>query len=163
MNIPAKNNHNASVFILVTVIFVLGLILLLNNRKTPDPRQSGTSTLPVSTSDSDIKEVMPPAAGGYADYDPSHLSFANEGKLVLFFNAQWCPTCRALTKDIQNNVSVIPEDVLILNTDYDSEKDLRRKYGVTYQHTLVQIDSLGNQIKKWSGSPDLRSLLDNVK
>jgi thioredoxin-related protein len=31
------------------------------------------------------------------------------------------------------------------------EKDLAKKYGITYQHTFVQIDSKGNEITKWNG------------
>jgi len=34
----------------------------------------------------------------------------------------------------------------------DKENDLRKKYGVTIQHTFVQIDENGNELAKWSGS-----------
>ncbi|RJR28345.1 thioredoxin, partial [candidate division WWE3 bacterium] len=145
------------------VLFVLGLILVLNNRKSPEIVQPISPIMSDDNGDSAAEEIMTPATGGYTNYDSSHLSFANEGKVVLFFNAKWCPTCRALTKDVQSKISEIPEDVLILSIDYDSEKELKKKYGITYQHTLVQIDSLGNQIKKWSGSPNLESLLSNIQ
>ncbi len=42
--------------------------------------------------------------------------------------------------------------MVIVSVDFDSETDLKRQYGVTLQHTFVQIDSDGNEVAKWSGS-----------
>jgi hypothetical protein len=53
--------------------------------------------------------------------------------------------------------------VSILKVDYDKETELKKKYGVTYQHTLVQVDKDGNLIKKWSGSPTLTKLVSEIK
>lgn len=101
--------------------------------------------------------------GQYAAYDASKVAFAKEGKVVLFFRASWCPSCRALDADIKKNLSQIPADVLILDVDYDKYKDLKKQYGVTYQHTLVQVDENGKMITKWSGSPELGDLLRQLK
>jgi hypothetical protein len=49
-----------------------------------------------------------------------------------------------------------------LKTDYDSNNELKKKYGVTYQHTFVQIDSNGNMITKWNGG-DIDTLKQNLK
>lgn len=70
-------------------------------------------------------------------------------KVVLFFNASWCPTCKAADKEFKS--SKIPDGVTILSVDYDLNTELRKKYGVTYQHTFVQIDGKGEIVKKWSG------------
>lgn len=101
--------------------------------------------------------------GQYITYDASKLAFAKEGKVVLFFRASWCPTCRALDADIRANLSQIPQNVLILDVDYDKYGDLKKQYGVTYQHTLVQVDAMGNMITKWSGSEGLNELMKQVK
>lgn len=101
--------------------------------------------------------------GQYITYDASKIAFAKEGKVVLFFRASWCPSCRALDADIKVNLGRIPENVLILDVDYDKYKDLKREYGVTYQHTLVQVDENGQIIAKWSGDPQLSDLLKQVK
>ncbi len=101
--------------------------------------------------------------GSYETYAPEKLAKAHEGDVVLFFRASWCPTCRTLDADIRRNVNAIPAGVTILDVDYDSFKELKAKYGVTYQHTLVQVDANGNLIAKWSGSPTLSSLLSNIK
>jgi thiol-disulfide isomerase/thioredoxin len=98
-----------------------------------------------------------PAAGTYATYSPAKVTEAT-GKTVLFFRASWCPTCRALDSDIRANVRSIPVGVQILDVDYDTATALKAKYGVTAQHTLVQVDKAGAQLKKWSGSPALADL-----
>jgi len=101
--------------------------------------------------------------GTYEVYSPEKLEKAQTGDVVLFFHAPWCPTCRALDTDINNSITDIPEGVTILKTDYDTSDELKKKYGVTYQHTLVQVDSEGNMINKWSGSNTLESILSNIK
>ncbi len=102
--------------------------------------------------------------GSYETYSPEKISEKSKNsRVVLFFNATWCPTCRALDRNIKANLSLIPGDITILSVDYDTYKDLEKKYGVTYQHTLVQVDGEGNMIKKWSGSSSLAKLVQEVK
>ena len=107
--------------------------------------------------------AMMTKGGQYVTYDASKIAFAKEGKVVLFFRASWCPSCRALDSDIKANLSQIPGNVLILDVDYDKSADLKREYGVTSQHTLVQVDENGKMITKWSGSPELGDLLRQLK
>ena len=101
--------------------------------------------------------------GSYEAYAPDKLAKAASGKVVLFFRATWCPTCKVLDADICSHLGNIPADVTILDVDYDTYTALKQKYGVTYQHTLVQVDASGNQITKWSGGQTLASLLTNVR
>lgn len=93
---------------------------------------------------------MAMTAGSYTDYDAAKLANAEKSNVVLFFHAPWCPTCKEADKNFTS--SGTPDGLTLLKTDYDSSKDLRKKYGVTYQHTFVQIDKDGNLIKKWSSS-----------
>lgn len=109
------------------------------------------------------KDGMMVSSGSFENYSPEKLSRAEEGDVVLYFNATWCPTCNNLNKDINSNLDNIPSDLSILKIDYDNSSELKRKYGITYQHTFVQVDSQGNQIAKWSGSPTLQALLTQVK
>jgi hypothetical protein len=37
--------------------------------------------------------------------------------------------------------------------DYDAATDLRTQYGVTVQHTFVQVDGQGNELAKFTGAP----------
>lgn len=102
-------------------------------------------------------------SGVYTVYSPDILSSSSEDKdNVLFFKAAWCSTCASLDKSIKSDLDRIPEGVQILQVDYDTADDLKRKHGVTIQHTLVQVDKEGNQIKKWTGSPDLDDILNKI-
>lgn len=105
------------------------------------------------------------AAGSYISYAQytANKDQYKDNRVVLYFHAPWCPTCQALDKNIKANLHTIPANTVIVKTDYDSSTDLKRKYGVTYQHTLVQIDASGNKIKKWSGSPELQDVLAEIQ
>jgi thioredoxin 1 len=102
------------------------------------------------------------SSGEYVAYDSAKLAAAKTGKVVIFFAAAWCPTCRGLDKDINAHLTNIPANVTLLKADYDKESELKKKYGVTYQHTLVQVDESGTLIKKWSGSPTLGELVTTL-
>lgn len=103
-------------------------------------------------------------AGSYEAYTPEKVMLASTTHdVVLFFRANWCPTCKAVDVDIKANLSKIPSSLSILDVNYDDSIALKKKYGVTYQHTFVQVDKNGNLIKKWSGSPTLAALIVEVK
>jgi len=110
-----------------------------------------------------IKDNAMLKAGSYESYSPEKIAKAATGNVVLFFRASWCPTCISLNKDIKANLNKIPASLTILDVDYDNSFDLKKKYGVTFQHTFVQVDKDGNLIKKWSGSPTLTALISEIK
>jgi thiol-disulfide isomerase/thioredoxin len=104
------------------------------------------------------------SAGSYETYAASKIAVASAEKdVILFFKANWCPSCKALDANIKANLSTIPSNLTILEVDYDNSTDLKRKYGVTTQHTLVQVDAQGNLIKKWSGGSTLTSVVAQVQ
>ena len=104
------------------------------------------------------------STGSYEAYSPDLVApAAAAGDVVLFFRASWCPTCRALDADIKANLGKIPKGVTIFDVNYDNSTALKQKHGVTYQHTLVQVDAEGNQIAKWSSTPTLAELLTKIK
>ena len=117
----------------------------------------------VSVMDKEVESSTMALKGTYETYTPEKIARAETGDVVLFFHASWCPSCRGLNSDIEANMSSIPAELSILKVDYDKETELRKKYGVTYQHTLVQVDQNGNLIKKWSGSPKLASLVSQIQ
>ncbi len=101
--------------------------------------------------------------GSYEAYSTEKLAMAETGDVVIFFHASWCPSCRGLNSNIESNLSAIPAGTTILKADYDKETELKKKYGVTSQHTLVQVDKDGNLIKKWSGSSSLDKLIAQIQ
>ena len=104
----------------------------------------------------------------YVQYSKSALDSATANRRVLFFYASWCPTCRPADESFTQNVNKIPEDVTLIRVNYNDpetdqeEKDLAKKYHITYQHTFVQIDSMGKEITKWNGG-QIDELLSNIK
>lgn len=88
--------------------------------------------------------------GSFTDYDTAKLANADKGAVVLYFSAPWCPTCKEANKNF--NATSTPDGLTLLKVDYDSSTALKKQYGVTYQHTFVQVDKDGKQLKKWSGS-----------
>lgn len=154
------NRKTIVAFVIVIVVIVGGVSLwgiggTENGRVTNGEMLRSGSGTPVATEAA--------VAGMYESYAPQQLARAENGKVILFFRASWCPTCRGLDADIRANLRNIPSGVAILNVNYDTATELKQKYGVTYQHTLVQVDAKGNQLAKWTGSPSLAALLAEVK
>jgi len=104
----------------------------------------------------------------YVEYSKTALEKAAANRRVLFFYASWCPTCRPADANFKENISKIPEDVTVIRVNYNDpetdqeEKDLAKEYGITYQHTFVQIDDKGKEVTKWNGG-QINDLLSNIK
>jgi thiol-disulfide isomerase/thioredoxin len=99
---------------------------------------------------------------GYMNYDVSKLqeALATGQKVALFFHASWCPSCRALDSAINTEISTIPADTLIVKVDYDTNTELKQKYGVTSQHTTVLIDRDMNLVSKKLGARNVSGVLN---
>ncbi len=104
----------------------------------------------------------------YIEYSRQAFDQAKGSRRVLYFYASWCPTCRIADPDLSTNSNKFPEDVIVLRVNYNDpdtdqeEKDLAKKYAITYQHTFVQIDGSGNEVTKWNGGKT-EELLANIK
>ena len=115
-------------------------------------------------SDAESLPVVASAPAQYVPYTTSAVAtYAAQGDVVLFFRASWCPGCRALNADITKNIESGPAGLTILDVDYDAATALRQQYGVTTQHTLVQVAADGTLIKKWSGGSTLASVVIQVE
>ena len=147
--------------IAIIVIIAAAVVYLMSQNNNGQP---GTNVDPAQNSiDQNSSQNGKPAkaTGVYTDYDESKLASA-QGTKVIFFYAPWCPQCRALEADIQDKG--VPEGVTIFKIDYDSSQELRQKYGVTIQTTLVKVDGDGNLIKKFvaNDDPTLESVSQNL-
>lgn len=101
--------------------------------------------------------------GGLEDFTglDNAMVQAESQPVVLFFYATWCPSCQVSIKDLKAREGEFGKiQVLIVN--YDKSDELKMKYGVTYQHTYVQIDSSGNALEVWNGG-DTDELLANTR
>jgi thiol-disulfide isomerase/thioredoxin len=95
--------------------------------------------------------VSAASAGTFETYGADKLALAADGTVVLFFHAAWCPSCRSLENDLNASLNDIPANIHILKLDYDMETELKKKYGVVRQHTLIVVDASGNELKKLTG------------
>ncbi|MBG6056408.1 thiol-disulfide isomerase/thioredoxin [Salinibacterium sp. CAN_S4] len=113
------------------------------------------STAPdqVTREEADLPTVASEAEGAYVDYSPTAIADAT-GDTVLFFHAPWCPSCRSLETDILS--SGVPAGVTVIKVDYDTNQDLRQKYGVTVQTTFVKVDPAGEGLGNFVPAEDLR-------
>lgn len=117
----------------------------------------------------DMMDKMPEEtqkmAGKMLPYSAGNLSnsLENGETVVLAFAADWCPSCVAVEKDIMKNLKNIPENVTLIRADYDAESELKKRYGVTGQHTFVQLDQGGDEVKRWRGSPSFSALISEIQ
>ena len=119
----------------------------------PDGPASGPSAEPSaerSTESSAPDDVVQPGAYiDLADYE-SDPSAYQSGAVVLFFAASWCPTCQSTVKSL--DADGVPAGLTVVSVDYDAATDLKQQYGVTVQHTFVQVDEAGAELAKFTGS-----------
>ncbi len=92
------------------------------------------------------------AASSYAldvkPYTAAALAEAQQGgqPLALLFHANWCPTCRAQDRALDTLKSEQGLDLTVLKVNYDTEKDLKRRFKVNAQSTIVVLK--GQEEKK---------------
>lgn len=101
-----------------------------------------------------------PEVKGFEKFAPSKITFADQKKVVLFFNATWCVTCNEVMLELPT--IQIPENILFLSVDFDTESELRKKYGVALQHTFVEVNSSGEMVQKWAGG-SLKEAVEKLK
>lgn len=88
---------------------------------------------------------------------------AKNQTVVYFFAATWCPTCMATHKDVQANFAKLPMGVTLVYVNYDKSADLKKKYGVTSQHTFVVVGPAGEKRKVWNGTTTVADIAKNAK
>ena len=59
--------------------------------------------------------------------------------VALHFHADWCPTCRTQDKVLDALKAEKGIDITVLKVNYDTEKDLKRRFKVNSQSTIVVL------------------------
>jgi|SRR3989344_4769279 len=136
----------------VVVIGIAGFTLLRGSNSQPQQESTQKTTTEQTTDTQVSKSSDNEIAPQYVEYSEASLAKAQEkGRTVIFFWAVWCPTCKALDKELTERSNELPDDITILKTNYDTEKELKKKYQIVQQHTLVQVDKNGSEVTKWIG------------
>lgn len=127
----------------------------------PPAAAGGIQPVATALPDQPIGPATPPqteaGSAQYLPYTAEALAANPERRRVLFFYANWCPTCRAADADLSAKLDQLPADLTVIRVNYNDNqtdaaaRELARQYGVTYQHTFVQIDATGQELTKWNG------------
>lgn len=148
MNIKnTKQKGGVVVILIVLVLTALGLFIFGGSSDSPE-----VSSIPSQNS----------LGASYEEYSPEKMEKAKEGKVVIFFYANWCTTCRGHEKSILENIEDLPEGLTILKADFDTETELKKKYGVRFQHSFVQVDENGEMLKGWLSGQTIEDITSNL-
>ena len=164
-----RQKGNAVVYgiIIVGILALIGFLLLGGKSIFDGPliQDSPTNQQGKSVGE-DSSDTL--TDGRYVEFKSGTLEMYTDKRRVLYFYANWCPTCRPADANFKANESKIPEDVVVIRVNYNDsdtdsdEEQLATQYGITYQHTFVQIDAEGNEVTKWNGG-EISELLDNIQ
>ncbi len=160
-----NNSKNALLMVVIISVLGLGTYLLFQKPTT----QSG-SMMKKDSAPTVAQKMMEKNSKNsrYTSYTKAVYDASADRRRVLYFYATWCPSCKVANEDFLANPNKIPEDAVVLRVNYNDpdtdqeEKELAQKYGITYQHTFVQIDAEGKEITKWNGGK-IDELLTNIK
>lgn len=147
----------SKIHVLIFLIFIslfLGGCDFIGSLKKPEVDQIPT---PVQG-----EKVRNEGNGIYDLYDEDLIKSAGENKVVLFFSSELCAECNNLDNDILTNKDEIPQNVLIMKVDFEVRQDLKDKYKVDKENTIVEIDQSGEMIKKFDNKKTLRDLLNEL-
>lgn len=182
-----KNSTQIIIAIVVIILITTGVVVtgLLNNNDTTQNASTASTTTKSNTTDSTTEtneekkvvknetpitsstisetnvnsDTLTQIEGKYVDYKPELLANADQGPVVLFFHANWCPTCRAMDRDINNNgESFKKSGITLLKVDFDTATDLKKQYNITSQSSFVKVDRNGKELKKASALVTVDSL-----
>ncbi|MFA9288953.1 MAG: thioredoxin domain-containing protein [Weeksellaceae bacterium] len=129
-------NRNIFIIAVLSIVFMMGYSIFAPS-KSQSVKQAQKSEYPEN----------------YIPYsDVNFLQSRSSGRTLLYFHAPWCSTCTVLDDEIKvHGQADLPKDLTILKVDYDRNTELKKKYQVITQHTLVLVDEDGQEVKKWIG------------
>ena len=79
---------------------------------------------------------------------------------ALYFKANWCLNCKLLEEELKDKW--FPDGIDIYEVDFDQAQDLRKKYLVNNQHTLLILDK--EEKEKWRDlSWNYDKVIDTIK
>ncbi len=118
---------------------------------TPEAASPAASASAPPTPGAALRREMP--AGAYlsqADYTKDATARAGT-KVVYFFHATWCPDCKATDASLTSGRRPRRPHRWSRSTT-TPRPDLRKTYGITQQHTFVQVGPDGAALAKWTGT-----------
>lgn len=155
---PSAVSKPVLIFAAIVGVLIAGILVysMFFQNKDLDtlPENSPDGITPTSTEVTE-QNLNTENDSNYIDYSASSLENSVGKRVVLFFTAEWCISCRELDVDIRNNLEKIPADLLILKVNYDSSSDLKSTYNIDKPNTLILLGSEQSELKRWADSMTL--------
>lgn len=148
---------------LALAITLAAVVYVLGNRPKPSQQTLVSPVVsPTVQATLTASGTVMPSSSRYVSYSKAAYDEAADKKRILYFHATWCPICTVVNEELTEKADQIPSDLVVFKTDYDIERELKTTYGVTYQHTFVQVDGAGNKVTAWNGG-GIDELRKNIK
>lgn len=146
----SRGFSNTTLIMLVALLLIAGGIFYLSSNSGPSAGQSNTVAEPLNTEPDPVTGYRGTILAGsespliefnQGDYEEALQS---DKLVVLYFYANWCPTCRAEFPLMQSAFNGLEGGNVIGfrvsfndNETTATEKELAREFGVAYQHTKI--------------------------
>jgi len=161
---------NSKPLIIVVIVFLLGGgYFLFSSNDTKESRSGLTVNIQKPTTSVGQDSDYPV---NYIDYSAEAFQKArNDGKVVmLYFTANWCPTCNAQEpvnveafKQIENESDIVVFKIHILDSETtDETEELADEFGVRLQHSYVLINPQGEVVFTHTGPLVKDDLVKNL-
>lgn len=131
---------------------------------------AGVTTSPGASGDAMRKET--PSAPSVRALSPYYVAYSADGlakaraerrPVALYFWASWCPICRADEPIIKQRVESSGLPIAGFRVNFDTEKELKAKYAVPYQHTTVFLLPDGAESERFTGPVDEATFVAALK
>ena len=96
---------------------------------------------------------------GMQKYSPALVESAGDAKVLLLFTGSGCSSCQTVKNNINANKFLIPEELRILEVDFNRNPDLAEEFKVGAPGRLVLINSSWGWQKSF-GASSLEQILN---
>jgi len=170
---------NKIIIAAVGLVVVTGVFLVLSGSSKEETSDVSTSSTGASVAETETaaenptqqtKEVESEEAVGdisaltnagtarFVEYDDRAIAASSGTKRVLFFHADWCSLCVYYEGQILDQG--VPSGITIIKANYDTEKELKKQYGINVQSTFVLLDENGDAVQTWPFAAGLKEIQD---
>ncbi len=149
-NLSMKNKNLLMILVLILIIIFFAYSYYMPQRYFPDPPPSENTYI------ANLK--------WYHSLDKGFLMAQQENKpIAMYFWAIWCQKCAKFQADILGNKDtnkILEEDYILVAKDLDVDREVARKYNVTYPPYVFFLDGNGNVLERVNGTVDADAFLN---
>jgi len=145
------------IILLALVIIIVGSLFVFSASNKNSGKGISIGKEENAKESMDAVPRTPSVGSRYLFFEDGIIEVNRNKRRILYFYANWCPTCRPVDAEFMEEEGNIPEDVVVIRINYNDadtdpkEKELAKQYDISYQHTFVEIDSEGGEVGKWNG------------